>query len=239
MSGFLDTLNLRPQERRFVVVVAVIVFVVLNLWLVWPHFSDWNRLTGKLGRIRADIEKYNKEIAKDENPADGFRKQLAALQKQEGNKVLMSEQNQLEATVRVQSNKAGVTVGNFTPDASQHGGPTNEFFEEQSLRITTDSDEAQLVNFLYQVGTDSSMIRVRDLELKPMDQNRYRLRGMITLTANYQKKPPGAAAPAAKTPPRPGTAAKPPPLIKRPPPIKPPFGKPPGGQRPIPGPQRS
>ena len=40
MNSFLDRLNLRPQERRLVVGVLVIVFVVVNLWFVWPHAGD-------------------------------------------------------------------------------------------------------------------------------------------------------------------------------------------------------
>jgi hypothetical protein len=202
MNSFFDSLNLRPQERRIIVVVGVIVFVTLNVMLVWPHFGDWNRLMIQINRARADIVRYNQEIAKDEDPKNGFRKKLAKLQMQGGNKVLMSEQNQLQNTISEQAAKAGVVVNVYAPIPTLHTGPTNEFFEEQSVRITTESDEAQLVNFLFNVGTDSSMIRVRELDLKPLDQNRYRLRGNIILTANYQKKP-------ATPPPAPPAAAKP------------------------------
>src|SRR5690606_38310506 len=79
-------------------------------------------------------------------------------------------------------------------------GQTNEFFEEQSITIGVNTGEPELVDFLLKMGSGSSMIRVRDLNLKPADQNRYRLQGTITLSANYQKKPVGraAASPAAK-----------------------------------------
>ena len=40
MIGYLDRLNLRPFEKRLVVVVGVVLFVVLNLVFVVPHFSD-------------------------------------------------------------------------------------------------------------------------------------------------------------------------------------------------------
>lgn len=49
-TSVIEQLNLSPQERRIVVIIAVIVFVVLNFLLVWPHFNDlskagesWNR----------------------------------------------------------------------------------------------------------------------------------------------------------------------------------------------------
>ena len=41
MKTYLD--NLRPLEKRVVVGVAVMAFVVFNLWFVVPHFSDWEQ----------------------------------------------------------------------------------------------------------------------------------------------------------------------------------------------------
>ena len=38
-------MNLRPQERRLVVFVGIVFFVVLNIWLVWPHFGDWTKVS--------------------------------------------------------------------------------------------------------------------------------------------------------------------------------------------------
>ncbi len=111
---------------------------------------------------------------------------------------------------------------------------TNEFFEEQSGQIHIESQEPQLINFLYQIGNDPSMIRVSELSLKPADQNRYRFSGSITLTANYAKKPPAPAAPA-----KPAKTAKPAAATPGAPGAKPPAGAkpagPPGpGQRPRP-----
>jgi type II secretory pathway component PulM len=40
MTGYLDRLNLRPFEKRLVVGVGAVLFVVLNAWFVVPHFSD-------------------------------------------------------------------------------------------------------------------------------------------------------------------------------------------------------
>lgn len=39
MNEYFSRLN--PSERRFVVVVALLFFIVVNLFWVWPHFSDW------------------------------------------------------------------------------------------------------------------------------------------------------------------------------------------------------
>ena len=81
---------------------------------------------------------------------------------------------------------------------------TNEFYEEQSVKISFESMEAQLINFLFNVGNDPAMIRVHELNLKTADANRYRLKGDAILTANYAKQTPVAApkppSPAGKAP---------------------------------------
>ena len=40
--------QLRPIERRLVIGVVVVMFLVLNWLLVWPHFSDWDNLGRRL-----------------------------------------------------------------------------------------------------------------------------------------------------------------------------------------------
>src|SRR5690348_5928119 len=76
MKEFFARLN--PTERRFVVGVGVLFFVILNMVYIWPHFGDWgetktrmNTASGKLvqfergtNRIPAlqmAIEKYQKQ----------------------------------------------------------------------------------------------------------------------------------------------------------------------------------
>jgi hypothetical protein len=63
--------------------------------------------------------------------------------------------------------------------------------------INAIATEDQLVDFLYKLGSGSSMIRVRDLELQP-DPPRQKLSANIRLVASYQKNPTPATA--AKTP---------------------------------------
>lgn len=213
MSTYLDKLNLRPQERRLVVGIGVVIFIVLNVLMVWPHFGDWSLVRADLDKARNDLFKYEKKIAQAKGP-NGYEAQLRKLEG-EGEVVVADEQEiQLFRTVqsKVAANK--VSVSDYGKVTQTSGGQnTNEFFEEQSIPITVNTGEKELVDFLLDVGSGSSMIRVRDLDLKPADQNRYKLQGRVTLSANYQKKP--AVKPAAKptTPPTKPTAtaaAKPP-----------------------------
>ncbi len=222
MNSFLDQLNLTPQERRIVVVIAVVVFVVLNLLLVWPHFKDLAQVRKQLNDTRETMQKWNKAILADVEPVNGYKTQLKKLERQQGGGIV-NQQVQLQRTVSDQAIKTGVTVDEIKPALSAHPD-TNEFYVEQSVKISFESQEAQLVNFLFNVGNDPAMIRVHELNLKTADANRYRLKGDAILTANYAKqstvaapkkpsspagKPPAAApktVPGAKTIP----AAKPP-----------------------------
>ena len=52
------------------------------------------------------------------------------------------------------------------------------------------------MDFLYSLGSGNSLIRVRDLTLRP-DPPRQQLSGTVKLVASYQKNPPKKAAPAA------------------------------------------
>ena len=63
MSSSLDKLNLRPQERRLVVGILVLIFVVLNVLLVWPHFGDWAMVRAGLGKAQDNLASYKKKIA--------------------------------------------------------------------------------------------------------------------------------------------------------------------------------
>jgi Tfp pilus assembly protein PilO len=196
MTTFLDKLNLRPQERRLVVIIGVVVFIVLNIWFVRPRFGDWGIVQNNLATARQSLGHYQEKILQGPE----IEKNLHALEREGGTSAPIDNDIQLQRTIMAQANETKVTVNNYSPVAVRPSGTvTNEFFEEQSIKITVDTGEKELVEFLYNVGADSSMIRVRELDLKPADANRYRLRGSLTLAANYQKKPAVSAASPANT----------------------------------------
>jgi hypothetical protein len=214
VNNFLNQLQLTPKERRVVVVVFLVVIVVLNFLFVWPHFGEWGSLNRQLADMNEQIEKHNRTILLDINPTNGWRKavdKLASKERKEGGSAdalpPVDPQVQLQNTIRQQERKTGVTVENY----GQGSVKTNDaFFEEHSTAITVESQEPQLVNFLYNMGNDPAMIRVAKLDLKPADNNRYKLKVLVTLTANYKKKPPQAASPASTGAKPTRVAAKPP-----------------------------
>jgi len=243
MSSFVNSLNLRPQEKRAIVAIAVVVFVVLNIVLVIPRFKDYGQVQAQLKNTLLAITNDNVVIAADTNPVHGLQVQLASLEKQpEG--VVAIKDIQLMDTLTAQAKALGVTIMSLSGIASSRIGPTNlsdKFFESQSTRITVQWPEDALVKFLYNVGNDPAMIRVRELDMHPMDNNRYKLNANITLIADYQKtnapkpvltatvaapkpavKPPApapatAAARSAPTNANPGSARRGPPVTNVPP----------------------
>jgi len=211
MSSSLDSLNLRPQEKRILVVIAVVVFVVLNLVLVVPRFKEYGKIQEQLKAARLNIDKFNKFIYSDTN-AGGLKDQLIKLSKQPGGEVSTKE-IQLESTVTTEARANGIfvqTAQNVAPQVMLgSSGQSDKFFARQSVRINVQATEDALVKFLYDIGNDPAMIRVWELQLNPLDNNRFKLTGFITLTADYQKevvsntapvKPAGLVKPAGPAP---------------------------------------
>jgi hypothetical protein len=182
MSGFLNRLNLRPQERRLLVIVTTVVLFLLNYWFVWPHFQDMGRFSKDKDKAQVTLAEYKRETGK---LAD-YRSRLAKLEEQ-GYAVLPAEQSiQFLRTVQEQATRAGVNISSYgTPTRS--AANTNAFFEEQTMTITMQTiGPKELVDFLYNLGAGNSMIRVRDLNVRP-DPTQSRLTCSATLIASYQK----------------------------------------------------
>src|SRR5262245_46805193 len=65
MTNPLDKLNLRPFEKRLVVGVAVVVFIVVNALFVFPRFSDWCKVQQRMTEARDKLEKWRSIAAQE------------------------------------------------------------------------------------------------------------------------------------------------------------------------------
>jgi hypothetical protein len=206
MTSLLDKLNLRPAERRLVVIVALVVFVVLNIWLIWPRFGSVGIWQQRRTDALKKLQNFNEEVKKK----PGYEKQLRDLESQ-GAYVGTEEQAlALSRDVANQATLSGVQVNRYDPAPRSSTGRTNAFFEEQTLIITiANTGEKELVDFLYNLGARSSLIRVKSMSISP-DPTHMKLQGSITLVASFAKKPPPrVAAPPKVTNQPPPTAAPP------------------------------
>lgn len=184
--------NLRPSEKRLVVVIAAVSFVVLNFWFVFPHFSDWGQVQFRMQNAQDKLRRYQNEIAQTNTYAKAVRKMEG-----EGYSVPPEDQA-LHFASAVQSQAAQSRVNIIT--TSRILTKTNRTaFIEQSQTINVQGEEKALVDFLYRLGAGNSLIRVRDLGLRP-DPPRQHLQANVKLVASYQKNPPKPAAASAKRP---------------------------------------
>lgn len=171
--------QLRPMERRLAVGVIVALLLVANYVFIWPYFGEWGQYDGKILQAQQTLKRYQNTIAR----LGFFQQQLKKFENQ-GEFVAPEDQaiNFMRA-IQLQSQATQVAIVN----ASRSTTHTNDvFFVEQVQNITVTATDAQLVDFLYRLGNDPSMIRVRDLEMQP-DGPRQRLNASIQLVASYQR----------------------------------------------------
>jgi hypothetical protein len=176
--------NLRPFEKRVVVGVSALLFVVFNVWFVLPHFSDWRKVQFRMAAAQKKLGNYKNEIA--QKP-----KYDSEIKKIEGDALSIPQEEQSVQFLRtVQTHATQSQVGIY--GTSKQQTRTNQFFLELSQNFTLQAGEQQLVDFLYNLGSSNSLIRVREMTIHP-DQPHQALSATVKLVASYQKKAPTRA----------------------------------------------
>jgi Tfp pilus assembly protein PilO len=172
--------RLSSVERWFIIIAIIVVFAVVNFVFVFPRFNDWSVLTNRMSDAREKLKKYEDMIAQ----TPSFSNQITKL---EGENSAVPQEDQainFLTAIQGQAVQSGVSiqVNNRSPER------TNQFFLERAQTLSTQSGEAQLVDFLYNLGTGSSLIRVRALSIS-RDPTQQQLKANMTLIASFQKKP--------------------------------------------------
>jgi type II secretory pathway component PulM len=137
MTTFLDRWNLQPQERRLVVIVAAILFGMLNLWFVWPHFKDWQQVKDGREQSQRKLGRYTNEVAR----VPEYERRLKVLEKL-GSPVIPSEQTlDFYRAVQTLAKLKGVRIDQQgQPTAGQGNKPAipTAFFEKLKFEHTSD-----------------------------------------------------------------------------------------------------
>ena len=193
MSGTLDRLNLRPFERRLVVGVGTVLFIVLNMVFVWPYFSEYDKAVQARQSAERLLEKFQQEIAQKAE----LERKIRAIESAAEPVPQEDQGTEFELAINRLASQSGVNVTGSSRMSTQ----TNQFFLERSKTVTFIAEQQQLVDFLYSLGSGGSLTRVRDITLRP-DAPKQRLTGNVKIVASYQKKPPPrpAAAPTTNAP---------------------------------------
>lgn len=178
--------NLRPFERRLVIAVGVMVFIVLNFAFVFPHFSDWGKMQTRKASAEQTLSKFLTAIEQT-NVIGGkirdFETQGATVPPED-------QASEFIRTVQVLAGQYHVNILNFNK-ITEHITP---FFIEKSLPLSLSAKEEDLVDFLYNLGAANSLIRVRGLNVHPDLPARQNLNVNVTVVASYQKKTPARGA---------------------------------------------
>lgn len=192
MTSLFDKLNLAPAERRLVVIVGIVVFVVLNFWFVFPQFGEWAKNERRIIDDSGKLATFQKEVEKKSQ----YEKEIRQLQQESGSEVASEEAAlRLSQEVNSQAALSGVTITSITPLQRQAAtGKTNAFFDEASVTVNINTSEKELVEFLYRLADKDLLIRAKSMQLSP-DPTRTRLQGPITLVKSYQRRPPPKASP--------------------------------------------
>ncbi len=216
-ASYFDKLGLSPQERRLVVIVGIVVFVVINWWVIFPMFGNWGIYEQKLDDAGKQRDKFNAEISRQKE----YETKLKALQ-QQGSQVASEEAAlRLQQDVINQANLTGLGYGNITPvNRASTTVKTNSFFDEASVSVSINTGEKELIDFLVRLADKELLVRAKSMDIGPDPQTQTRLMGNLTLVKSFQRKPPPKAlvpAPSAK----PATAVPAPPPTTTPPTAKP------------------
>jgi Tfp pilus assembly protein PilO len=177
--------QLRPLERRLAVGVLVVFILVLNWVFIWPHFSDWSDLRGRFEVAKQKLALYQTTILQTSN----YEAQVKVFESQ-GDVVAPEDQSiNFLRTIQAQATASQVQMGSMGRPSTR----TNDaFFVQQIQNINVTATDEELVDFLYKLGSDASMIRVLDLELQP-DPPHQKLNANIKLVASYQKNAPASS----------------------------------------------
>ena len=171
--------QLRPLERRLAVGGCVALIVALNGWLVWPHFSDWSRLRRELSDAESKLKDYRETVAQ----IPDLQAKVKSFESQ-GQVVPPDDQAiTFTRTILTQAKDSSVAIANTSRQSTR---TNDQFFVEQIQNVNVTATDEQLVDFLYKLGSDASMIRVRDLDLQP-DTPHQHLVANLRLVASYQR----------------------------------------------------
>lgn len=173
--------QLRPGERRWVVLIGCVVFLVMNYFMVWPQFKQWHANSLAIEKAKATIEQCRPEIGRKAQ----YDRELKNFTAAGGGDVAADDQILNFSTFyRDRAVENGVQI----QSDAMRPPHTNDFSIDLLTTLDVVGGEKNLVGFLYSLGSSASQMRVRDMHLHAIEPNRYQLHASLTIIASYQKK---------------------------------------------------
>ena len=181
MTGALDYLGVKPQERRSVIFLLIGFFVVGNVvWLfLGPELIE-------LRKSRDDLLGKNKLLAGVETCLKDVKTELKTLRGLDDTKDVTSldHAQKLMKMVETKARRSGLNITRTR--GSQGSARGNKEFDEYKRTISFQSGMIELVGFLKDVSEEQSMIRVSDMKILRTLDREY-LKVDLTFIASFPK----------------------------------------------------
>ena len=181
MTGALDYLGVKPQERRSVIFLLIGFFVVGNVvWLfLGPELIE-------LRKSRDDLLGKNKLLAGVGTRLKDVKTELKTLRGLDDTKDVTSldHAQKLMKMVETKARRSGLNITRTR--GSQGSARGNKEFDEYKRTISFQSGMIELVDFLKNVSEEQSMIRVSDMKILPTPDRRY-LKVDLPFIASFPK----------------------------------------------------
>src|SRR6267142_2211493 len=104
MKGYWN--QLRPLEKRLVVGIGAVVFIILNAWFVVPHFSDLKKIQTRRENAEAKLRKYETEAAR----LPTLTKEIKQLENQDNEVPQEDQATHFALTIQSQAAQHGVEL---------------------------------------------------------------------------------------------------------------------------------
>ena len=181
MTGALDYLGVKAQERRSVIFLLIGFFVVgYVVWLfLGPELIE-------LRKSRDDLLGKNKLLAGVGTRLKDVKTELKTLRGLDDTKDVTSldHAQKLMKMVETKARRSGLNITRTRGSLVSARGKKE--FDEYKRKITFQSGMIELVGFLKDVSEEQSMIRVSDMKILPTPDRRY-LKVDLTFIASFPK----------------------------------------------------
>jgi len=191
MIGVLESLGVKPQERRPVIFVLIGIFMVGNaVWLLPAAWGKGPELVKKM-KDRDSLQRKNnsKRLKNVAVNLKNSRTELKTLKGTGNAKSVSGEDHARKLMSTVEKTAASVGLRLERSRGRQGTTSSRKKFDEFKRTIKFKSDMVKLVHFLKRVSEETSMIRVSDMKIFPTADRRL-LQVDLTFTASFQKKEP-------------------------------------------------
>jgi len=174
--------RLTSFERRVLFFFVIVALIIFTLFVVRPMLKRWDEITARRAKAEKTLGVFKAEFDK----SAFYKTNIIALQ---GEGAVVAQEDQgVDFALTIQRQAAASQVNIVS--STQQQGKTNMNFFEKAQALTVNAGETNLVDFLFNLGEGASLIRVRDISLRPADPARSGLTANMKLVASYQKKSP-------------------------------------------------